>query len=119
MCYTKKIIKIETVAINPTTFTPTCLVLVDNSDTTYSLYKISCPSTVLHDYIAANKHSCNIHSGYTIEDDSQEEYFIEEYLNKSGELLNLDDAMEQYPLSQILYPFKLAKERDRIIFMKK
>ena len=123
MCYSKKIIKVETVALSETTFSPTCLVLVDNGDTTYSLYKANCSGVLLHDY--KNSINCNTplpddfninrREGSTTEDEYADVYFMREVVNKNGELIDIEEAANLYPNSKLLKPFILAKERDKKI----
>ena len=123
MCYVKKIIKVETVALSETTFSPTCLVLVDNDDTTYSLYKANCSGVLLHDYKSSLNSNTLLPDGFNIfnregsttEDEYADVYFMREVVNKSGKLIDLEEAAKLYPNSELLKPFILAKERDKKI----
>lgn len=123
MCYSKKIIKVEPVAFNEATFAPTCLVLIDNGDTTYSLYKANCSGVLLHEYknslnsntLLPDGFNINRREGSTTEDEYADVYFMREVVNKNGEQIEIEDAMKDYPKSELLKPFILAKERDKKI----
>lgn len=106
------IIKLESVDSTDSNFVPVFLILTDNGDTKYTLYKLKVSKFQLDEFFFKLQNSNNhIENSY----DYSYEFIINEIEEGRANPISLEDAMKLYPNSNLLKPFILSEKRDKKI----